>query len=105
MVDTPKSPPTLDYLRQRRGEILALAQKYGAYDVRVFGSVARGTPTPASDVDLLVRYQPGTSLWDAVGLWQDLQELLGYEINLIGEDDTPHRASFIQRVRQEAVAL
>jgi len=55
----PNQPPTLAMLRARRGEILALADQYGAYNVRVFGSVARGEATPTSDVDLLVNFSPG----------------------------------------------
>lgn len=105
MVDHLKSPPTLEFLREHRDQILAIAEKYGAYDIRVFGSVARGTADAESDVDLLVRYRPNTSLWQAVGLWQDLQELLGYAINIIGEDDTPQRVQFIQRIRPDLVSL
>lgn len=49
-----KRPPTLDDLRARRAEIIALAEQHGAYNVRVFGSVARGQASATSDVDLLV---------------------------------------------------
>ncbi len=96
---------TLDELRARRDDIIVLAERYGAYDVRIFGSVARGEATAESDVDLLVRYRPGTSLWDAVGLWQDLQALLGCEVSLVGEDDHPRRERFMRRAREDAVAL
>ena len=68
-----KQSPTLDDLRARRDEIIALAEKYGAFDVRVFGSVARGESTPESDFDLLVTYTPTASLFDVVAFWQDLQ--------------------------------
>lgn len=106
MTDDTTSIWTLERLRSRRDEILALAERYGAYDVRVFGSVARGDSTAGSDVDLLVRYRPGTSLWDAVGLWQDLQELLGCEVSLVGEDDDDSRRKrFLSRARRDAVAL
>lgn len=75
----------------------------GAYDVRVFGSVARNTAAPESDVDLLVRFREGTTLWDAVGLWQELQEPLGCEVSLVGDDGADTR--FLRRIRQEALAL
>ncbi len=91
MSDTTKSPPTLEALRARRDEILALADRYGAYNVRVFGSVARGDSTPESDVDLLVNFRPGTSLYELSGLWQDLQEMLGCQINIISEGGLKER--------------
>ena len=68
MTDTTKTAPTLASLRARRDEILALAARYGAHNVRVFGSVARGEATPDSDVDLLVDFRDGATLWGAVGL-------------------------------------
>jgi predicted nucleotidyltransferase len=49
--------------------------------VRVFGSVARGEATPESDVDLLVQMRDGASMFDLVGLWLDLQDLLGCEVS------------------------
>jgi predicted nucleotidyltransferase len=60
---------TLDELRsQYRARILATARRYGAGNVRVFGSVARGDQSPASDIDLLVDFEPGRSLLDLTGL-------------------------------------
>jgi uncharacterized protein len=97
--------PTLDWLRARRDAILALAEEHGAENVRVFGSVARGEATSTSDIDLLVTFRAGTSLWDAVGLWQDLSAFLGCEVSLIGDDNDPRRQRFLRRARQEAVPL
>ncbi len=62
MADQTKSPPTLDDLRVRRDEIITLAERYGAYNVRVFGSVARGEASADSDVDLLVSFRESASL-------------------------------------------
>jgi len=76
---------TLDQLRARKREIEKIAAQYGASDVRVFGSIARGEAGAASDVDLLVRLEAGRSLLDHVGLWQDLQELLGRPVDLLVE--------------------
>lgn len=70
-------------LRQQRAAILALASRYGARNVRVFGSIARGTAGVHSDVDFLVDVEPGTTLWDVVGLWQDLETLLGRKVDLL----------------------
>lgn len=58
-------------LLERRDEILKIATRHGARTVRVFGSVARGEETPASDLDLLVEFEPGRSLLDHIALAQD----------------------------------
>jgi hypothetical protein len=95
--------PTLDDLRAKRDAILALAEQYGAYHVRVFGSVARGQSTPESDVDLLVKFHDGATLWDAIGLWQDLQELLQVKVSLVGDEGQDTR--FMRRIRDDVVLL
>ena len=75
------SPPTLDELRGRREEILAVALRYGASNIRIFGSVARGEPD-AHDVDLLVDLEDGRSLLDLAGLHLDLEDLLGCKVDV-----------------------
>ncbi len=81
---------TLETLRaEQRDEILRLAKQYGAQNVRVFGSVARGEATDSSDLDLLVAWEPGRSLLDHTGLVQDLQELLGIKVH-IGTERSLH---------------
>lgn len=72
-------------LQEKRGEILRLASSHGAYNVRVFGSVARGDARPDSDIDLLVELEPGRSLLDLSGLLLDLQDLLGCEVDVVTE--------------------
>jgi uncharacterized protein len=74
-----------DLLQQHRAEVLRLAAKYGATDVRVFGSVARGEADDASDIDFLVRMAPGRSLFDLGGLLMDLQDLLGRRVDVVTE--------------------
>ena len=71
---------TLRKLTERRNEILSLAERYRAGEVRVFGSVARGDNSAASDVDLLITTRPGCSLFDLGGLLEDLQDLLGHSL-------------------------
>jgi hypothetical protein len=74
-----------ELLQERRQDILHIATKYGAYNVRVFGSVARGEAGPNSDVDFLVELEPDRSLFDLGGLLMDLQALLGREVDVVTE--------------------
>ena len=60
---------TLDAVRQHRSEILALARKHGAANVRIFGSVLRGEDKPDSDIDLLIDAPGPTSPWFPAGLF------------------------------------
>ena len=105
MTDQPKSTLTLADLRARRDEILALAEQHGAYNVRVFGSVARGEARSGSDVDLLVSVRENVSMFDLVGLWLDLQDLLDCDVSLITDDDHPRRERLMQQARKDAVSL
>jgi predicted nucleotidyltransferase len=90
-------------LRVRRREILAYAAEHGARNVRVFGSAARGEAAASSDVDLLVEMEPGRNLLDLVGLWQDLEDLLGTRVDVLTDGGvSPHMRD---RIFGEAVAL
>ena len=75
----------IDELRKRRNEILCIAAKHGARNVRVFGSVVRGDARPESDVDVLVDMGPGRSLLDLAGLLVDLEDLLGCQVDVVTE--------------------
>lgn len=72
-----------ELLREKRQEILDIAAKHGAYNVRIFGSVARGEADEASDVDILVDAGPETSSWFPAGLIIDLEKLLGCEVDVV----------------------
>lgn len=86
-----------------REEILAIATKHGARNVRLFGSVARGEAGPDSDIDILVELEPGRSLLDLSGLLLDLEHLLGCKVDVV-PDDSLHW--YIRdRVLGEAVPL
>ena len=87
----------------RKEQILALATKYGASDVRVFGSVARGTADENSDVDFLVNLAPGRSLFDLGGLLYELQKLLDRNVDVITPDGL--RPRIRDRVLREAVPI
>lgn len=103
MTERIREVPTLEELRAKRDTILGLADLYGAFDVRVFGSVARGDATGDSDVDLVMRFPSGTSIFDLVGLWLDLQELLGRDVNLL--DEAALESRFKQNVERDALPL
>ncbi len=69
-------------LERHRREILEIAARHGARNVRVFGSFAAGDPRPDSDVDLLVELDPGRSLFDQIDLKHDLEELLARRVEV-----------------------
>lgn len=72
-------------VRERRNEILQLADQHGARRVRLFGSVVRGEAHKASDLDLLVEMDEDRSLIDRIALKQDLEHLLGVEVDVVTE--------------------
>jgi len=72
-------------LAAKREDVLRIAASYGASNVRVFGSTARGQARPDSDIDLLVDLEPGRSLLDLGGLLYDLQALLGCPVDVVTE--------------------
>ena len=79
-----RAVPTLAVLRARRDEILAVAQRYGAYNLRVFGSVARQDAEPAHDVDFLADFYPH-SLLDRITLIHELSDLLECRVDVVQE--------------------
>jgi predicted nucleotidyltransferase len=90
-------------IEARRQEILDIAARYGAHDVRIFGSVARGDAGESSDLDLIVRFEAGRSLFDHGGLIDDLEELLGIKVDVVSEGGMRDR--FRSRVMKEAIPL
>ena len=92
-----------ELVRQRRNEILTIASRHGASDVRVFGSVARGEAGSSSDVDVLVRLAPGRSLFDLCALGDELEDLLGCHVDVLTEAAiSPY---IRERVLAEAISL
>ncbi len=72
-------------LRSRREDILKIAAKHGACNVRIFGSVARGEAGENSDIDLLVELEPGRSLLDLAKLVVELEDLLNRKVDVVTE--------------------
>ena len=78
-------------IHSKREEILRLAARHGARNVRVFGSVARGEAGPGSDMDFLVEMEDGKSYLDLIALWQDLETLLDCHVDVITDGGlSPH---------------
>lgn len=94
---------TFDMLLAKREEIIALAAKHKAGHVRVFGSVARGDANDDSDVDLLVSFEPGASLFDLIHLQEDAEKLIGSPVDVVSEGGL---SPFLEeRILREAVPL
>lgn len=94
---------TEELLGNKREEILDIAAKYGARNVRIFGSVARGEADELSDVDFLVELEPGRSLFDLGGLQYELELLLGSQVDVVTEGGIKQRIR--DRVIREAVPV
>ncbi|MBM4124442.1 MAG: nucleotidyltransferase family protein [Nitrospira sp.] len=90
-------------LKAKRGEILRIAARHGARNVRIFGSVARGEAGPESDVGFLVELEPGRSLLDHAALLLELEELLGCRVDVATERGL--RTRIRERVLKEAVPI
>jgi hypothetical protein len=92
-----------ELLQENREEILRLAHKHGAYNVRIFGSVVKGRADEASDIDFLVDVEPGRNLLDLGGLLMELRELLGCEVDVVTKNGL--KARIREQVLQQAVDL
>jgi len=90
-------------LKDKRREILSLAEKHGASNVRVFGSVARGDNDERSDIDFLVQMAPDRSLMDHAALLVDLEALLGRHVDVAPENVL--RPAIRERILREAMAI
>jgi len=99
-----KSRPDFETtIRTKRREILNIAKKHGAYNVRVFGSAVRGEAGPGSDIDFLVELEKGRSLLDHAALLLELEELLGCHVDVVTPAGLKPRIK--ERVLKEAKAL
>ncbi len=78
--------PNKNSLKEMREKILELAKLYGINRVRVFGSVARGEDKLRSDIDLLVNFDEGRSLFDLIDFKNDLEKLLGRKVDVVSEN-------------------
>jgi uncharacterized protein len=92
-----------DLLKQKHAEILSIAGRYGARNVRVFGSVARAEADEQSDIDFLVDMEAGRSLFDLGGMQSELEAALGRPVDVVTEKGL--KARIRTRVLQEAIPV
>jgi hypothetical protein len=92
----PLSGPTGRLVAAHRDELRKVLDRHGVKNARLFGSVARGDDHVGSDVDLLVDFAPGTSLFTVLRIQDELETILGVEVDLVSD------AGLKERVRTRA---
>jgi len=92
-----------EILKAKRTEVLRIAEKYDVKNLRVFGSIARGEDDEKSDIDLLVLLPKGFTLLDHAGLMMELEEMLGFKVDVVSEKGIKKRIE--QEVLDEAVPV
>ena len=92
-----------DLIETKREEILNIAAKHGAHNVRIIGSVARHEDDPNSDIDMLVELEFGRSLLDHSAMILELEELLGIKVDIASDRGLRDRIK--RRIMEEAVPL
>lgn len=91
-------------LHSKREEIIKIAENHGAFNIRIFGSVARGEADEKSDIDFLVDYSlDKISSWFPSGLILDLEKLLNYKIDVATETSLKERIK--KQVLEDAIEL
>ena len=78
-----EAPGVRALIDQHREEIRVAARGCRGRRVRLFGSAARGDDRPDSDVDVLVDFEPGSSLFDVLHLTAELERLLGRNVDVV----------------------
>lgn len=94
---------TVNEILSRRQEIIAIASRYGASNIRVFGSVVRGDNRSDSDLDILVHLDSDRSLLDHIALKQDIEDVLGCKVDIVEDDNI--NGAIRDRVLSEAMAI
>ena len=89
-------------VESKRNEINDLVLRHHGRTVALFGSVARGDDTPESDIDFLVDFAPGSSLFDLMDLQEALEQLLGVSVDVVSIGGLKDRD---EHIRREAVPI
>jgi hypothetical protein len=98
-----RSMDLYERITTKRDKILVLADRFGIKNIRIFGSVARHEAREGSDIDFLVEFPPGTSLFEHAEFQQELTELLGCSVDVASLNGLRERIR--ATVLQEAVPL
>ena len=93
----------LKFVKSKKEDILKLAEKYGAYNIRIFGSVAREEDDEKSDIDFLVDFKKEAGLLQWSGFWTALEDLLKHKVDVATERVLKNRIK--ERVLKEAKPL
>lgn len=83
-------------------EINNIVRRHRGRTVSLFGSVARGDESPTSDIDFLIEFEPGSSLFDLFHISEELEALLGTPVDVVSTGGLKERD---YHIRQEAVPL
>ena len=89
-------------IESKRDEINDLVRQHRGRAASLFGSVARGDDTPESDIDFLVEFEAGSSLFDLMDLQEALEQLLGVSVDVVSLGGLKDRDNHIRR---EAVPI
>jgi predicted nucleotidyltransferase len=89
-------------IQHQRDAIHAIAKHHGALSIAVFGSVARGSDNPDSDVDFLVEFEPGASLLNLMNIQDELEKLLGCSVDVLSAGGLKPRD---EHIRSEAIPV
>ena len=95
----------LDTIRARRDEVYAIAKRHKAEKLWVFGSCARGEETPESDIDFLVKFRPGVTLFDMGGLNAQLSRMFDRDVDVVSDSTMAHEPYFAYAVGKDLIAL
>ena len=91
-----------DVLRLKRDDVMRIVHAHRGRRAYLFGSLARNEGTPASDVDVIVEFEPGSSLFDLMHLETDLRELLGVPVDVVSAGGLLARD---EQIRREAIPI
>ena len=84
-------------------KIIFILKKYKVQKIGIFGSYARGEVKPGSDIDIVVNFSDKKTLFDIVGIEQELSETLGIKVDLLTEKSiSPY---LIDRIKKEMVVI
>jgi len=94
--------PLRELVDQHRNAIREVARRHHGVSISLFGSLAIGAESDMSDGDFLVQFDPGSSLFDLLHLQDELEELLGFAVDVVSVGGLKPRDD---RIRREAITL